>query len=233
MQARHRMADMLVAANFARRNAAPVKDSEAAAGDAHRSRFSRAGPPTAEQRPRPHVPSRPQGGRSTTIRLRERALAHFGTVSQLQERAPPEGAPRRATAGPGSTSKAASECSPLAFATWQLVISAACIGIGMLIFEGVPELHFLRFSTLVAFGYHALLGQALASALWFEVLAKVPASVAALGTLTVPAVGVFTAMLFLGERPTFADLLGLALIVGAAATVLIPSRPDPGLRPRC
>jgi drug/metabolite transporter (DMT)-like permease len=122
------------------------------------------------------------------------------------------------------------DSSPLAFATWQLLMSAVCILVGMLVFEGVPQLHTLRPSTLMAFAYHALLGQALATALWFEVLAKVPASMAALGTLTVPAVGVFTAMLLLGERPTLADLLGLAFILAAAATVLMPTRRDPALR---
>jgi drug/metabolite transporter (DMT)-like permease len=75
---------------------------------------------------------------------------------------------------------------------------------------------------LAAFAYHALLGQALATVLWFEVITKIPAGTAALGALIVPAVGVASAMLLLGERPALADYVGLALIMAAASTVLLP-----------
>jgi drug/metabolite transporter (DMT)-like permease len=114
------------------------------------------------------------------------------------------------------------DSSPLAFATWQLVIGAVCIAVGMLAFEGLPRAHALASSTLIAFAYHALLGQALATALWFEIVTKIPAGIAALGTLIVPAVGVGTAMLLLGERPTLTDHLGLVFIMAAAMTVLLP-----------
>jgi drug/metabolite transporter (DMT)-like permease len=117
-----------------------------------------------------------------------------------------------------------SEASPLAFATWQLVIGAGCAAAGMLVFEGVPTTRSFNPATLLAFSYHAVLGQALATVLWFEVVTKIPASTAALGTLTVPAVGVASAMLILGERPSIADHIGLALIMAAASTVLLPNR---------
>ena len=56
------------------------------------------------------------------------------------------------------------------------------------------------------------------------------AGAASLGTLMVPAFGVFGAMIFVGERPTMTDYLGLVLIVGAAATVLVS--PAAGRPPR-
>jgi drug/metabolite transporter (DMT)-like permease len=115
-----------------------------------------------------------------------------------------------------------SEAAPLAFATWQLLIGAACVMVGMLLFEGLPTIRALDRSTLIAFSYHAFLGQALATALWFEVVTKIPAGTAALGTLIVPAVGVASAMLLLGEKPALADYVGLALIMAAASTVLLP-----------
>ena len=116
-----------------------------------------------------------------------------------------------------------SEATPLAFAAWQLAIGAACAAAGMLVFEGLPARGALGPATLLAFSYHALLGQALATVLWFEVVTKIPASTAALGTLTVPAVGVASAILILGERPTVPDLVGLALIMAAAGAVLLPA----------
>ena len=114
------------------------------------------------------------------------------------------------------------DATPLPFATWQLIIGGGCVVAGMLLFEGVPTPRALSAPTLVSFAYHALLGQALASVLWFEVVTKIPAGTAALGTLTVPAVEVASAMLLLGEQPTLPDLVGLVLIVAAASTVVLP-----------
>ena len=113
---------------------------------------------------------------------------------------------------------------PLTLAVWQLAIAAGVLLVGMLVFEGMPTLRPLGTWTLVAFGYHALLGQALVMVLWFEVMARTPAGIAALGTLAVPAIGVASATLLLGERPTIADYVGLILIMAAAATNLLPRR---------
>jgi hypothetical protein len=47
---------------------------------------------------------------------------------------------------------------------------------------------------------------------WFRIVALFPASVAAIGTLAIPVVGVFSSALILGEPLATADLLGLALV---------------------
>jgi drug/metabolite transporter (DMT)-like permease len=119
------------------------------------------------------------------------------------------------------------DATPLAIAAWQLLIAAACSGVGMLAFEGVPVPHALSAATLVAFGYHVLVAQALGYVLWFEIVGRLPAGISSLGTLMVPAVGVLGATLFVGEHPTAADYLGLVLIIAAAASVLVPARPGP------
>jgi drug/metabolite transporter (DMT)-like permease len=113
---------------------------------------------------------------------------------------------------------------PLTIATWQILVGAACATAGMLAFEGVSLPHALKETTVLAFLYHVLLSQALAYLLWFAILARIPAGVASLGTLMVPPVGVFGAMYILGEQPSLADFVGLVLVVGAAASVLVPSR---------
>jgi drug/metabolite transporter (DMT)-like permease len=115
-------------------------------------------------------------------------------------------------------------CPALTFAAWQLTIGATFILVGMLVFEGVPVPHRLGTATTIAFAYHAVLGQGLASALWFQVLIKVPASVATLGLLTVPALGVLSAILLLGERPDVTDYIGLVLVTAASGAVLMPAR---------
>ena len=60
--------------------------------------------------------------------------------------------------------------------------------------------------------------------LWFEVVARLPAGTAALGTLGVPVVGVAGAMALLGERPSAADLAGFACVM-AAATIALRAGP--------
>jgi drug/metabolite transporter (DMT)-like permease len=65
---------------------------------------------------------------------------------------------------------------------------------------------------------------ALGYLIWFDVVARLPGGIAALGTLMVPAVGVSGAMLLLGEHPTVFDIAGLVLITAAAAIVLRPAR---------
>lgn len=110
-------------------------------------------------------------------------------------------------------------------AAWQLLIGGIVASVGMLAFEGVPVPRPLQARTLAALGFHILGAQALAYFLWFSVIARLPAGIASLGTLMVPAVGVFGSVILLGERPSWSDWLGLALVVAAAGSIMLPARP--------
>ena len=59
---------------------------------------------------------------------------------------------------------------------------------------------------------------------------RLPASTAALGILSSPVIGVITAMIVLGERPTWYDAIGFALMLSASAIVVL--RPDGATRGR-
>lgn len=109
----------------------------------------------------------------------------------------------------------------LAIAAWQLVAGAGAAALGLLLFEADPHAWPLSASTLAALAYHVLCGTALAYFIWFTAAARLPAGTASLGTLVVPVVGVVSAMLLLGERPTVTDLAGFLLVLAAAATVLL------------
>jgi len=111
---------------------------------------------------------------------------------------------------------------PITVAAWQLLVGAAAAGLGMLAFEGGRWPGPVGPITAAALAYHVLLAQALAYLLWFAVLPRLGAGTATLGTLLVPAVGVLGATALLGERPTATDLAGLALVIAAAATILLP-----------
>lgn len=115
----------------------------------------------------------------------------------------------------------------LAVAAWQLLIGGAVAGIGMLVFEGVPIPKTLSPRVLTALAFHIVIAQALGYFLWFVVIARLPAGIASLGTLMVPAVGVLGSVALLGERPTPADWLGLVLVMAASGAIMIL----PGRRP--
>ncbi|MBV9078014.1 MAG: DMT family transporter [Methylobacteriaceae bacterium] len=113
---------------------------------------------------------------------------------------------------------------PIVIGTWQLATAAVTTIAGMLVLEGLPTSLPQRPETWAALAYHVVLAQALATCIWVTILVKLPAGVAALGSLMVPGVGVVSATLALGEQPTLGDWLGLVLIVGASATVMLPGR---------
>jgi drug/metabolite transporter (DMT)-like permease len=72
----------------------------------------------------------------------------------------------------------------------------------------------------LALTYHVVLAVGVAYVLWFELVRRVPAGVAALGTLMVPVVGVTSAMAWLGERPSPYDWAGFVCILAASALAL-------------
>lgn len=113
----------------------------------------------------------------------------------------------------------------LSIAAWQLLIGGAAAGIGMLAFEGIPIPKALSPPVAAALTFHILGAQALAYFLWFTVIARLPAGIASLGTLMVPAVGALGSVLLLGERPAASDWLGLILVVAASGAILVSPKP--------
>ncbi|MGW9332890.1 DMT family transporter [Bosea sp. NPDC055594] len=111
----------------------------------------------------------------------------------------------------------------LTIAAWQLLVGGVAAGLGMLVFEGFPVPKLLSPKVAAALSFHILGAQALAYFLWFVVVARLPAGIASLGTLMVPAVGALGSVLLLGERPTATDWLGLALVVAASGAIMIPA----------
>jgi len=73
----------------------------------------------------------------------------------------------------------------------------------------------------LAIAYNVLIAGVLCYWAFYKLVNMVPASVAGISSLIVPVVGVLTGMVFLGEQPTPADWLALALIVSALGVVLV------------
>jgi drug/metabolite transporter (DMT)-like permease len=113
------------------------------------------------------------------------------------------------------------DADPLAIAAWQLVAAFVVTVAGLVAFEGSLHLWPIHAPALLATIFSALIGSALAYLLWFEIVRRMPAMTATLGLLSVPVVGMVASVLMLGERPTWTDLIGSALILAAAACVLL------------
>ena len=65
--------------------------------------------------------------------------------------------------------------------------------------------------------------------LWLQVVRRVPASIAGLSSLGVPVVAMLMAWAVLSERPSLAELGGMALIL---AGIFVVSRAAPAARTR-
>ena len=113
------------------------------------------------------------------------------------------------------------DADPMAVVVWQLLVGLVVTVAGLFMFEGSPHLWPVHPRALWALAFSALVGSAFAYLLWFEIVRRLPATVASLGVLSVPVVGIVGSVLVLGERPTVADIVGSALILAAAACVLL------------
>ena len=113
------------------------------------------------------------------------------------------------------------DADPMAIVVWQLVVGFLVTVVGLFLFEGSLHLWPVHPRALLALAFAALVGSAFAYLLWFEIVRTLPATTASLGVLSVPVIGIVASVLILGERPTFADLVGSALILVAAAVVLL------------
>lgn len=115
------------------------------------------------------------------------------------------------------------EGDPMAITIWQLVFGGVVIAICVPLFEGTLHLN-AGARSLFGLVYSGIIGSGLCYFLWFGIVRRLPASTAALGVLASPVIGVITAMIVLGDRPTSYDAIGFALMLSASAIVVL--RPD-------
>ena len=109
------------------------------------------------------------------------------------------------------------------FVAWQLALGGLPVIAGALLFEWrtwQPISHAAAAGLL----YNMLVASLFCHWAWFKIATNAPASIAALSTMMIPVVGVFSGMLVLGEQPQWQEYVSLILVTMALATVLIPAR---------
>jgi drug/metabolite transporter (DMT)-like permease len=120
------------------------------------------------------------------------------------------------------------ELDPLVLAFWQLVIALFIIAACLIVFDGRLNLDHAQAKSLLATAYAGVIGSGIAYAMWFEIVRRLPAATASLGSLGIPVVGVVATVLMLGEHPTVTDIVGFALIFAASASMLLVSQSAAG-----
>jgi drug/metabolite transporter (DMT)-like permease len=112
---------------------------------------------------------------------------------------------------------------------WQLFIGGVPIQIGAIVVdEGTVATFGWREG--LAFAYVFVFAVLIGNWTWFKMISLLPASIASIGTIAIPVVGVGSSMVVLGEPLGWREFVALALVVGSLAAVL--GLAPGGLRPR-
>jgi drug/metabolite transporter (DMT)-like permease len=103
---------------------------------------------------------------------------------------------------------------PVVTTAYQLMIGAAISIICMLV-SGQTAPASVSTPVIIAMLFHIVCATAGAYLLWFTMLARNAASTSALLAFAVPVVGVLSAMLLVGDRPSLTDMAGFVAILAA------------------
>lgn len=109
----------------------------------------------------------------------------------------------------------------IALSGWQLLIGAIVMLPGAFLLEPIPDMTLLSNRAIIALAYLFVIPMVLCQWAYFKVVQIFPAAIAAIGTLLVPVVGVFSSALVLGEPIGWEEFLAMILIFGALASVLL------------
>jgi drug/metabolite transporter (DMT)-like permease len=107
----------------------------------------------------------------------------------------------------------------LSFTAWQMLVGSIPLGlIALLTFDSAPV---WSGSFVAALAFNVLPATALAWVLWIYALQALPAGIAGLGSLAIPVVGVLSAWIQLGERPSSSEAVGMFLVLFALALLTL------------
>jgi len=106
---------------------------------------------------------------------------------------------------------------------WQFILGGVPILIGMLIFESNVEYQPLSINAWIAILYSAFVPMIVCHLLWYTLIGMLPTAIAAISTLAIPIVGVYSSALLLGEQVGTREWISLALVVVAIGIVLSPT----------
>jgi len=114
---------------------------------------------------------------------------------------------------------------PLAgFTAWLMLLGGVPIYVAALLFEDLGKLADVGLASALGAAYNVLLAFAWAHWAWIKLATSVSVTVFSLSMLVIPVVGVFSGILFLGEKPGWPEYAALAFVLASLATVVVPQR---------
>ncbi len=114
--------------------------------------------------------------------------------------------------------------SPLVIGFWSMLISAVVCGVVALVTEWGRWDGRASPAGWFSIAYNGLLAYGIAQWLWFRLASTLTPVASTLSVMTIPAIGLISGMVLLGELPSWQDWLALACIIVAIATVVLPER---------
>ena len=113
---------------------------------------------------------------------------------------------------------------PGPYTAWIMLLGGVPIYIGALLLEDPRTLADVSGRAWFGTAYNVLVAFAFAHWAWIKLATSVSVTVFSLSILVIPAVAVVGGVVFLGERPSLAELAALALVLLSLATVVAPAR---------
>jgi drug/metabolite transporter (DMT)-like permease len=107
---------------------------------------------------------------------------------------------------------------------WQLIAGALPVSLGAVLLEAPPDLADLSGRAVLAVTYILLFPMVFCQWAFFRTVQLFPAVIAAIGTLAIPVVGVYSSAVLLGEPVGWREFVALLFICSALASVLLPAR---------
>jgi drug/metabolite transporter (DMT)-like permease len=108
------------------------------------------------------------------------------------------------------------------YTAWIMLLGGVPIFAGALLLEDPAALGNVGVPAALGTAYNVFIAFAFAHWAWIKIATSVPVTVFSISMLIIPVVGVLSGMLFLGERPTWAEYAALVLVVASLLTVLRP-----------
>ncbi len=107
----------------------------------------------------------------------------------------------------------------VALTAWQLAIGGVPVAVGALLWEA-GSLGPVSTGAALAVAYNVFVCFMFCPYAWFKIVTLFPASIASIGTMMIPVIGVISSAIILGEPIGLQELGALALVVAALAGVL-------------
>ncbi len=111
-----------------------------------------------------------------------------------------------------------------AYTAWIMLLGSAPILVCALLFDDLGALAGVGPWPALGIVYNVLVAFAWGHWAWIKLATSVSVTVFSLSMLVIPVVGVLSGMLFLGERPSWAEYSALALVLGSVFSVAVPRR---------